>query len=185
MSPLYFAVMLRDDPPPPPELPPPHPANTAAAISAKTAPAYAYCLRRAASFIARLKPNIASTAASQATMINGVLRGPGRTLNPGGSEEMVVGKVAVHDAPVFRLPEESSIALAGVQFAVPRLVLPLKNCTIPVGPCVELLCVLTFAVSVRLPPGATLVALGVAAVVVVAWVIVMDSELLEFGLGAV
>ena len=62
--------------------------------------------------------------------------------------------------------------------AAPRLLLPFKNCTVPVGPCAELLFELTVAVSVRLPPDVMLVTLGVTPVDVVACVIVTDNELL-------
>jgi hypothetical protein len=44
----------------------------------------------------------------------------------------------VQEAPVVNTLLVNT-ALAGTQFAVPRLVLPLKNCTFPVGPRLELL----------------------------------------------
>ena len=130
MSPLYIAVTLRADPPPVLELPPPQPAIAAAAIRTNSTPAYAYRLLRAAGFIARPKLSIASNAASQASTTIGVLRG--RRSNPGGSEEMVAKKVAVHDAVVGGVA--LLFAPVEVHGAVPRLVLPLKNCTVPVGP---------------------------------------------------
>ena len=46
--------------------------------------------------------------------------------------------VAVHEAPVTKAPPVNTAPL-GTQFAVPRLALPLKNCTLPVGPRLELL----------------------------------------------
>jgi hypothetical protein len=57
------------------------------------------------------------------------------------------------------------------------------NCTVPVGPCAELLCEFTVAVSVTLPPDTTLVTLGFTTTDVVACVIVTDKVLLlEFEL---
>jgi hypothetical protein len=77
-----------------------------------------------------------------------------------------VFKVAVQEAPALL------VAPAGVQVAAaaPRFELPFINCTVPVGPCAELLFDETTAVSVTVPPDAMLVALEFAAVVVVAWV---------------
>jgi hypothetical protein len=126
--------------------------------------------------------SIASIAATQASMRNGVLRG--RRSNPGGSQEIVAGRLAVQNAATDGVSTLS--AGVGVQVtAVPRLALPLKNCTVPVGPCAELLLVLTFALKVTLPPDTTVNALGVTTVVVVAWMMVTDRLLLVFGLGAV
>ena len=95
---------------------------------------------------------------------------------PGGREEIVAGKVAVQNA----LTAGVAVLSAGVdvQVAVPRLALPLKNCTVPVGPCAELLPVFTFAESVTLPPETTLDALEVTTVVVVACAIITESALL-------
>ena len=71
------------------------------------------------------------------------------------------------------------LAAFGVQVAAaPRFAPPFRNCTVPVGPCAELLVVLIFAVSVMLPPDVTLKVLLVMAVVVVAGVIEIDSVLL-------
>jgi len=109
-------------------------------------------------------------------MTNGVLRG--RRSNPGGSEEIVAGRLAVQNAATDGVAV--LFAAVGAQVAIPRLVLPLKNCTIPVGPCNELLVVFTFAESVRVPPEATVRPLGVNTVVVVAWVMVIESVLLVF-----
>src|ERR1700740_3013314 len=84
---------------------------------------------------------------------------------PGGRPESAVISVAVQDAPALL------VAPAAVQVAAaPRLTPPFKNCTVPVGPCVELLFDETMAVSVTVAPDAMLLALEVAAVVVVAWV---------------
>ena len=176
MSPVYFAVMVRADPVPLPLplplplLPPllvlelPQPARAAAEIRKNASPKYAYCLRRAASVVASTKLNVASAAAIHARRTNGVLRG--RTLMiPGGSEERAVVNVAVQNADV---PVETLNGVGVQVAAVPRLVVPFKNCTVPVGPCAELLLELTFAVSVTFPPDATLLTLEVTVVVVVA-----------------
>jgi len=61
--------------------------------------------------------------------------------------------------------------------ALPRLLDPFLNCTVPVGPA-PLLAEFTVAVSVTLPPDTTLVGLGVTTVVVAACVIVTASVLL-------
>jgi len=99
-------------------------------------------------------------------------------MNPGGRDESAVVNVAVHEAPT-NVPELFVVAPAGVHVAAaPRLLLPFKNCTMPVGPCAELLFALTVDVSVTFPPDITLVTLGVTAVEVVACVTVTDSELL-------
>ena len=92
---------------------------------------------------------------------------------PGGNAESVVFSVAVQDAPALLV---APVALQVA--AVPRLELPFINCTVPVGPCVELLLDETVAVSVTVPPDAMLVTLEVVAVVVVACVMVTDSALL-------
>jgi len=174
---LYFAEMVRLDPPPLELLVPLQPANAAAAIRNNARPAYAYCFRRAASLTAIRKLNIASTAASHASKTNGVARGR-KSTNPGGRDESVVVNAAVHEAPT-NVPELFVVAPAGVHVAAaPRLLLPFKNCTVPVGPCAELLFELTVAVNVTFPPDVMLVTLGVTAVDVVACVIVTDNELL-------
>jgi len=161
--------MLRVEPPLALELPPPQPASSVAAIKKNAAPAYAYCLRLAASIIESINAIIASAVASHASKTNGV---PGGRISmmPGGNAEIAVFSVAVQDA--FALV--ATLNPVGVQVAaVPRLAPPLRNCTVPVGPVAELLFVLTVAVSVTLPPDATLVTLEVTAVVVVACVIVI------------
>src|ERR1700746_2368114 len=84
---------------------------------------------------------------------------------PGGRPESAVISVAVQDAPALL------VAPAAVQVAAaPRLTPPFKNCTVPVGPCVELLFDETIAVSITVPPGAMVGALEFAAVVVAACV---------------
>jgi hypothetical protein len=66
----------------------------------------------------------------------------------------------------------------GVQVAaLPKLLDPFLNCTVPVGPA-PLLVVFTVAVSVTLPPDAILVGLGVTAMDVVACVTVTATVLL-------
>ncbi len=88
---------------------------------------------------------------------------------------MVVMSVAVQNAEVPVVVSNP----VGVQVAgAPRLELPLKNCTVPVGPCEELLLDETVAVSVMLPPEATIVVLGTNAAVVVACVMVTERVLL-------
>ena len=86
-------------------------------------------------------------------------------MRPGGNAESAVCSVAVQDAPLLL------VAFAALQvIAAPKLAPPFKNCTVPVGPCVELLFDETIAVSVTVPPDAMMVALEFAAVVVVACV---------------
>ena len=94
-------------------------------------------------------------------------------MKPGGREERAVVSVAVQDAlAVLEAPAGVHVA------AAPRFVPPTRNCTVLVGPWAELLFVLTVAVSVTLPPAVMLLGLGTTVVVVVACVIVIDSELL-------
>jgi hypothetical protein len=173
VSPLYLAVMLRLDPPPLPELPPPQPANAAAAIRKNAKPAYAYRFRLATNFVPSIRLSIANTAASHAKTTKGVLRGR-VSIIPGGNEEIAAVKVAVQEAPALLVaPADLQVAAA-----VPRFELPFINCTVPVGPCVELLLDETTAVNVTLPPEAILLMLGVTPVVVVACVMVTESVLL-------
>jgi hypothetical protein len=85
----------------------------------------------------------------------------------------VVVIVAVQDAAVVL------VDAVGVHFtAAPRLVLPFENCTVPVGPCDELLFVPIVAVSVTLVPGVNDARLDDTAVAVAAFVIVTASVLL-------
>ena len=84
---------------------------------------------------------------------------------PGGNAESAVCSVAVQDAPLL-LVAPAAVHVA----AAPRLTPPFKNCTVPVGPCVELLPDETTAVSVTVAPDVMMVALEFAAVVVVACV---------------
>ena len=68
-----------------------------------------------------------------------------------------------------------AIAEVGVQLtALPRLLDPFLNCTVPVGPA-PLLVVFTVAVRVTLPPDTILAGLDVTTVVVAACVIVTAS----------
>jgi hypothetical protein len=62
--------------------------------------------------------------------------------------------------------------------APPSAVVPFINCTVPLGPTLLLLLEETLAVSVTLPPDATVARLDVTALVVVAFVIVTASALL-------
>jgi hypothetical protein len=79
----------------------------------------------------------------------------------------------VHNA----FPVLDATAEVGVQVtALPRLLDPFRNCTVPVGPA-PLLVVFTVAVKVALPPAAMLAGLAVTVVVVVACVIVTESGL--------
>ena len=155
------------------ELPPPQPASTVAVIKKNAAPAYAYCLRLAASIIENINAINASAVASHARKTKGVVGG--RTLiMPGGNADRAVVSVAVQDADVVLVaPVDLHVAAA-----VPRFVLPFRNCTVPPGPTAELLFVLTTAVNVTVPPEATLATLEVTAVVVVACVMVTESVLL-------
>lgn len=85
--------------------------------------------------------------------------------------DSAVVSVAVQNAA----PVVEAVPDVGEQvIALPRLLDPFLNCTVPVGPA-PLLVVFTFAVSVTLPPDATLVGLGVTTVVVAACVIVTES----------
>lgn len=94
-------------------------------------------------------------------------RGCGR-LNGTNCESAVVS-VAVHSA------DAEPIEAVGVQVtALPRLLDPFLNRTVPVGPA-PLLVVEIFAVSVKLPPDTTLATLLLTAVVVAAFVIVTFS----------
>jgi hypothetical protein len=72
--------------------------------------------------------------------------------------------VAVHVPGVVVVPA------VGVQVAaVPSAAVPFMNCTFPVGPAAPLVVPVTFAVSVTLPPDATVATLEVTTVVVT-WV---------------
>jgi hypothetical protein len=96
-----------------------------------------------------------------------------RGLARGINSESAVLSVALQEAPV--VPD----APAGVHVtAVPSAVDPFMNCTVPLGPTLLLLLDETLAVSVTLPPDATLAGLDVTALVVVAFVIVTASVLL-------
>ncbi len=65
--------------------------------------------------------------------------------------------------------------------ALPKLLAPFLNCTVPVGPA-PLLVVEIVAVSVTLPPDTMLVTFEVTCVVVVAFVIVTESVFEELAL---
>jgi hypothetical protein len=86
----------------------------------------------------------------------------------GASAVSVVVNDAVQDAPA------DEVAPVGVHVtAVPRFVEPFWNCTVPVGPCAELLFEEIVAVSVTDPPDVIELGLPTIAVVVGACVIVM------------
>ena len=68
------------------------------------------------------------------------------------------------------------VAPCGVQVTgVPRLVVPFENCTVPVGPCAELLPDEIVAVSVTEPPEVTALGLAKTWVCVTACVMVKAS----------
>src|SRR5262249_12935229 len=125
---------------------------------------------------------IAEIAARTVTITSGVFGGRGSTRNPGGNAESAVVSCAVQSAPTSVDPLKS--APVGVQFtAVPRLVLPFLNCTVPEGPWADLLCEFTVAVRVTLPPDATLLTFELTVIVVGACVMVTERVLLaEFEL---
>ncbi len=103
---------------------------------------------------------------SGSTGICGRVRGIGKGTNC----ESAVVSVAVHDA----VPELEATPDVGVHVAaLPKLLEPFLNCTVPVGPA-PLLEVEIVAVSVTLPPAAIDVTLEVTAAVVVAFVIVTE-----------
>jgi hypothetical protein len=84
-----------------------------------------------------------------------------RGLARGTNSDSEVVSVALHNAVVVLVPA------VGVHItALPKLLDPFLNCTVPVGPA-PLLVVFTVAVSVTLPPDAMVVALEVTVVVVV------------------
>jgi hypothetical protein len=84
-----------------------------------------------------------------------------RGFDNGTNSESAVVSVAVQNAVVVLVPA------VGVHItALPKLLDPFLNCTVPVGP-VPLLVVFTVAVSVTLPPDTMVVALDVTVVVVV------------------
>src|SRR5229473_1921360 len=162
-------------PPPPPLLPLPlQPAIPAANHANSSSPAAAYpsrahfrCSRAAC--CARIKNKIASPAAIHNGTIQ--IRGPGCGLAIGTNCDSAVVSVAVQNA----FPVVEAIPDVGEQFtALPRLLAPFLNCTVPVGPA-PLLLVEIVAVSVTLPPEVIVATLEVTTAVVVAFVIVTLS----------
>jgi hypothetical protein len=165
------------------ELPfvPLQPANPAAthANSTKAAAAYpsrplryGHLLCSRAACCASAKNKIASHAAihSGSTGMRSLGCGPVK----GTTCDSAVVSVAVQSA----FPELEAVPAVGVQVtALPKLLEPFLNCTVPVGPA-PLLFVFTLAVNVTLPPDAILVTLGVTVVVVVACVTVTATVLL-------
>ena len=92
---------------------------------------------------------------------------------PGGNADSAVVSFAVQEALLVL------VAATGLHVAAaPKFEPALTNCTVPVGPIAELLLEVTVAVNVTLPPEATLLALELTLVVVVACVMVTDNELL-------
>jgi hypothetical protein len=107
--------------------------------------------------------------------VNGILGEPGFPCGAGYNDEIAVVRVAVHDAPVFEL----LLAGFGVHVAGdPRFVVPFVNCTVPVGPCAELLVDEIVAVSVTDVPLVNVDRLDDTAAVVAALVIVTETVLL-------
>ena len=95
-------------------------------------------------------------------------------LDGGAKNEMAVVRVAVQDAGVIGVLVKS--APFETQFTgEPSVAEPFENWTVPVGPTAELLVVEIKAVSVTMPPEATLAGAAVTVVVVVACVIVTES----------
>ena len=99
----------------------------------------------------------------------GRMRGPARGIN----SDSAVLNVALQEAPI-----DPTAPVDAQDIALPSGVEPFMNCTVPLGPRLLLLLDDTVAVSVTLPPDATLAGLDTTAVVVVAWVIVTASVLL-------
>jgi hypothetical protein len=159
-------------PPPPPPLPEPlQPAIPEATHANRIRPAKAYPSRLPIDnrrCIARNAISNTETMPSGSTGTCGRVRGFAK----GTNSESAVVSVAVHDALVEALPDVGTHVTA-----LPKLLDPFLNCTVPVGPA-PLLVVFTVAVSVTLPPAATLARLLVTAVVVVACVTVTATVLL-------
>jgi hypothetical protein len=166
------------DPPPPPLLePPPQPAIPTTIHANRMRPAAAYPTRLPIDKRRCIARNMIS---SRETMPSGSTGSCGRArgFSNGTNSESAVVSVAVHEA----FPVVEAVADVGAQVtALPKLLDPFVNCTVPVGPA-PLLVVFTVAVSVTLPPDAILAGLGVTVVVVVACVIVTDREFDELGL---
>ena len=166
------------DPPPPPPLPEPlQPAIPAAMHANRIRPAAAYPIRLPIDkrrCIARNAISNMETMPSGSTGTCGRVRGWANGINC----ESAVVRVAVHRA----FPDVEAVPDVGVQVAaLPKLLDPFLNCTVPVGPA-PLLVVFTVAARVTLPPETILVGLGVTAVVVEACVIVTASVFDELAL---
>lgn len=101
--------------------------------------------------------------------------GLGRGVVRGINSDSAVVSVALQEA----FADADADAPEGVHVtALPSAVVPFMNCTVPLGPALLLLPDDTVAVSVTLPPDATLVGVEVIAVVVVACVMVTATVLL-------
>ena len=170
MSPLYAAVMLAVwEAPLPPE--PPQPANPATTHANSSKPAATYPARllidmRRCEARNAIKSNDRMPSGNKGTC--GGVRG---RVNGGTNCESAVVNVAVQNA----FPELDAVAVQVA--AVPKLLEPFLNCTVPVGPA-PLLVVEIVAISVTLPPATILVTLLATAAEVAALVIVTDSVLL-------
>ena len=89
---------------------------------------------------------------------------------------MGVESVAVQNAGTMGVFVRS--APVETQFtAAPSVVEPLENCTVPVGPSVELLVVETVAVNITVPPEVITLGLAATPMVVVACIIVTERGL--------
>src|SRR6266851_83754 len=145
-------LSVRDPPLPP--LEPLQPAIPAATHANRVRPAAAYptrlpidkrrCIARSAISSTETMPSGSTGTCSRV-----------RSFVNGTNSESAVVSVAVQRAFAVAL------AFVGVQVtALPRLLDPFLNCTVPVGPA-PLLFVFTIAVSVTLPPDTMLLGLGV------------------------
>lgn len=153
-----------DPPPPPPELL--QPAIPAAKQANRIRPAAAYPTRLLADKRRCIAKNTISSKETRPSGSTGTC-GCDSGFDNGTNSESAVVRVAVHNAVVVLVPA------VGVHItALPKLLDPFLNCTVPVGPA-PLLVVFTFAVSVTLPPDAMVVALEVTVVVVASPVTVM------------
>src|SRR5215470_8205933 len=163
-------------PPPPPPLLPLQPASTAEATTKSATTPYAYA-RRGPRMRSMARYRISAIAAnSAASHSNGVERGRLSKFTGGANAVSVVVNDAVHEAPDVTCPLELDTAPLGVHVtAVPRFVAPFWNCTVPVGPCAELLFDEIVAVSVTDAPDVMLLGLAATPACVVAGVMVTDS----------
>ncbi len=157
-----------DPPPPPPE--PLQPAIPAAMHANRIRPAKAYASRLPIDNRRCIASNAISSTEKMPSGSTGTC-GRVRGCAKGTNSDNVVVSVAVHKA----FPEVEAVPDVGVQVtALPKVLDPFLNCTVPVGPA-PLLVVEIVAVSVTLPPAVIVVTLDVTAAVVAAFVIVTES----------